>query len=51
MRKEPVTSAGQGFDKIRLLGRVAKSLPQARDRKIQAMIEIDKSARGPELLL
>src|SRR5271163_272944 len=48
-RDEPVSAARQRFYVAGPLGRVAEDLAKARNRIVQAMVEIDKSVGRPNL--
>src|SRR6266566_1384508 len=48
-RDKPVSAPRQRFDIARLLGGVAEHLPQAGNRIVEAMVEIDESVGGPNL--
>ena len=45
---EAVTALGKGLDPTRAIRGIMQSIAQAIDGGIQAMLEIDKSVRGPE---
>ena len=47
-RDEAIPAFGNGFDIKRLVGGVAEGFAQLHDRRIQAMVEIDKRVGGPE---
>ena len=47
-RDEAIPAFGNGFDIKRLAGGVAQGFAQFHDRCIQAVVEIDKRAGGPE---
>lgn len=47
---EPVSAARKRFNVARRLGGIAQYLTQARNRIVQAMIEINKRVSGPDLL-
>jgi hypothetical protein len=40
--------AGQGFDELGILGRVAQRLPEFLDRMVQAVVELDERVCGPQ---
>jgi hypothetical protein len=48
-RDKPVSAARQRFNVAGSLDGVAERLAKARNRIVQAMVEIDKSVRGPNL--
>jgi hypothetical protein len=45
---ETVPALGESFDKARLLGRIIQCCAEAPNRGIDAMIELDNGALGPE---
>ena len=48
-RDKPVSAARQRFNVARHLGGVAERLAKARNRIVQAMVEIDERVGGPNL--
>src|SRR5215469_13786244 len=46
-RNEPISLSGNGLDKARLFGIVAKHLPDFTDRSIDAVIGVNKNALAP----
>jgi hypothetical protein len=43
-----ITPTGQGFDKPRIVGGVAESIPQPFDGGIQAVLEVDEGVGRPK---
>src|ERR1017187_5028346 len=48
---EPVSTASQRFDIARIGGGISQRLAHLIDRCVEAVVEVDKSVGGPELLL
>src|ERR1017187_1771583 len=48
---EPVSTASQLFDIARIGGGISQRLAHLIDRGVEAVVEVDKSVGGPELLL
>src|SRR5215470_2937884 len=46
-RNEAVATARQGFDKTRIVGRIAECFAQFVDGRVQAVVEVDERIRGP----
>ena len=47
---EAITPLGHGFDEAWLLGGITQGLAQPGDGAVQAMIEVNKRVRGPQVL-
>ena len=47
---EAITPFGHGFDEAGLLGGITQGLAQPGDGAVQAMIEVNKCVRGPQVL-
>jgi len=47
---EPIASAGEGLDVLRLVRRVAQCAPEILDGGVDAVVKLDNSVVGPQLL-